>query len=202
MGFLGGRQVRRALVSVLTGMIAALTMAIAAPASLASSGAVAWGYGYNGQLGNGTNEVSNVPVAVTGLSEVTALAASEYHSLAALPNGTAKAWGYNAYGELGNGTNTDSNVPVAVSGLSEVTAVSAGTFHSLALLKNGTVMAWGYGYDGELGNGTNDVSIVLVAFSGLREATAIAAGLGGYGLALLKNGTVMAWGYNAQGQLG
>ena len=35
----------------------------------------------------------------------------------------------------------------------------------------------------------------------LEEVTAIAAG-GAFNLALLKNGTVMAWGYNTAGELG
>ncbi len=95
-----------------------------------------------------------MPVAVSGLNGVTAIAAGLGHSLALLSNGTVMAWGSNEYGELGDRTKTESDVPVAVSGLSGVTAIAAGGIHSLALLSNGTVMAWGSNVFGELGDGT------------------------------------------------
>ncbi len=43
-----------------------------------------------------------MPVAVSGLGEVTAIAAGTYHSLALLSNGTVMAWGSNDSGELGD----------------------------------------------------------------------------------------------------
>src|SRR4249920_149313 len=84
-----------------------------------------------------------VPVAVRGLTGVTAIAAGGAHALARLSNGTVMAWGDNINGQLGNGTTTSSEVPVPVKGLTGVTAVSAGSLHSLALLSGGTVEAWG-----------------------------------------------------------
>ena len=113
------------------------------------------------------------------------------------------AWGENGLGQLGDGTITNSDEPVAVSGLSEVTAIAAGFADNLALLSNGTVMAWGNNQHGQLGDGTTDgvQTTYPVAVSGLSEVTAIAAS-GDHSLALLRNGTVMAWGQNGNGQLG
>lgn len=141
---------------------------------------VAWGYGAIGQLGNGTSAPNNLssssPVQVTGLSEATAVAAGNYHSLALLNNGTVMAWGNNGAGELGDGTNTQSNVPVKVTGLSEATAIAGGGFHSLALLKNRTVAAWGENKEyGQLGDGANTDSNVPVQVAGLGEARVIAS---------------------------
>ena len=142
-----------------------------------------------------------MPVAVPGISTVTAVAAGEEHSLALLANGTVLAWGDNHEGQLGDGTTKTSAVPVPVKGLSGVTAIAAGSLFSLALLNNGTVMAWGDNREGQLGDGTLRNSTVPVPVQGLSGVTAIAAGAL-HSLAVLANGTAMAWGDNESGQLG
>lgn len=60
----------------------------------------AWGDNYFGQLGSTPGGVSPVPLAVSGLSGVSAIAAGGQHSLA-LSGGKVYAWGYNASGQLG-----------------------------------------------------------------------------------------------------
>jgi alpha-tubulin suppressor-like RCC1 family protein len=194
-------------------------MVAAAPASATSNGAAAWGFNGIGELGDGTftgpetcypgnpgaeSACSTTPVQVSGLSEVSAISTGGLHSLALLSNGTVMAWGANEFGQLGDGTEIPSDVPVPVSGLSGVTAISTGFNHSLALLSNGTVMAWGWNGFGQLGDGTTSSSNVPVAVSGLSGVVAISASGGGgeHSLALLSNGTVMAWGDNSNGQLG
>jgi alpha-tubulin suppressor-like RCC1 family protein len=182
-------------------------------ALLSSGNVVAWGGNNDGQLGNGSIANSDVPVAVGGLSGVTAISAGgcgrfpEGHSLALLSNGRVMAWGDNDYGQLGDGNTANSDVPVEVSGLKEVVAISAGEFFSLALLKNGTVLAWGRNDLGQLGDAGTQNSDVPVAVQQLSGATAISAGScggspEGHSLALLGNGTVKSWGYNAFGELG
>jgi alpha-tubulin suppressor-like RCC1 family protein len=96
---------------------------------------------------------------------------------------------------------------VQVSGLTGVTAVAGGFVHSLALKSDGTVWAWGYNAQGQLGNETytDSNSPMEVLGSGgvgyLTGVTAI-AGVQAHSLALKGDGTVLAWGYNAQGELG
>ncbi len=190
------------LAPALVVLVGALSTATAQPAWASPSGAFGWGDNTRGQLGNGTTTESDIPVAMSGLSEVTTVSGGADFSLALLHDGTVVASGENGFGELGDGTGGgSSDVPVAVSGLSEVTAIAAGGNHSLALLRDGTVMAWGYNAFGQLGDGTETNSDVPVAVSSLSEVTAIAAGYN-YSLALLRNGTVMAWGYNEFGTLG
>ncbi len=161
------------------------------------------GLGYNsyGQLGNGTTTNSSVPVQVSNLTAVVAVAGGEEHSLALDSNGSVWAWGVNNYGQLGNGTTTDSSVPVQVSNLTAVVAVAGGGAHSLALDSNDSVWAWGDNSSGQLGNGTTTNSSVPVRVSNLKGVVAVAGG-GAHSLALDSNGSVWAWGYNRWGQLG
>lgn len=82
-----------------------------------SNGMVAcWGGDQVGQLGDGTYTDSNVPVAVVGIGNATAIAASTTHSCALRSDETVVCWGSGGYGQLGDGTSTDSNVPVQVLG--------------------------------------------------------------------------------------
>lgn len=94
------------------------------------------------------------PVQVTGVSNVVAIAAGSYYSLALESDGSVWAWGTNTSGQLGDGTTTARAVPVKVASISDVVAISAGLDHSLAIEANGTAWAWGSNDYGQLGNGS------------------------------------------------
>ncbi|HEY2217540.1 MAG TPA: IPT/TIG domain-containing protein, partial [Solirubrobacteraceae bacterium] len=148
---------------------------------------------------------SLTPVAVTGLSAVTAIAAGGDHSLALTSSGAVRAWGNGSYGQLGNEKDEDSHVPVAVSGLpNDVVAIAGGGRHSLAQLSGGTLKAWGGNEFGQLGIGTsgkNSVRLAPVSVNGLSGVVSISAGLYS-NLALLTNKTIAGWGGDEFGQLG
>jgi alpha-tubulin suppressor-like RCC1 family protein len=171
-------------------------------ALLTSGSVLAWGCNSSGQLGNGTTNRSVVPVPVPGLGNVKAVAARVDESLALLRDGTVEAWGDNSFGQLGDGATSNSSVPVPVMGLKGVRAIAAGGPQNLALLRNGTVMAWGANYGGDLGVGSTATRIsVPMAVPTLHGVKAIASE-GDSSLALLRNGTVLAWGSNSVGELG
>lgn len=161
----------------------------------------AWGDNSAGELGNGTLLESNLPLLVSSLSSVTAIAGGESVSLALKNDGSVWAWGANNFGQLGNGTGTNSTTPVQASGLSGVVAIAAGTVHSMALKNDGTVWTWGDNAFGELGDGTTNNALSPVQVSGLSSAIAVSGGQF-YSLALKSDGTVWAWGFNGFGQLG
>ena len=183
--------------------------------ALMSDGTVrGWGGNSYGQLGDGMRVDSFTPTPVTGLSGVTSVAAGGAHAIALLSNGTVATWGGDAFGQLGNGTTGkgseslgySSTVPVHLSGLGGVVAVAAGGANDAALLGDGTVMAWGENSAGQIGDGTRVEKDVPTPVRGLSNVKAIAVGgdssHGSHMLALLNDGTVMAWGANGSGQLG
>ena len=167
-----------------------------------SDGSVwAWGANDSGQLGDGTWDNSNIPVEVSGLKKVIAVAAGYSHSVAVKSDGTVWAWGANWSGQLGDGSWGNSNTPVKVSGLTDVIAVAAGSYHTAAVKSDGTVWAWGANWYGQLGDGTSDNSNTPVEISGITDVIAIAAG-SSHTAVVKSDGTVWAWGANWYGQLG
>jgi alpha-tubulin suppressor-like RCC1 family protein len=105
-------------------------------------------------LGDGTATDRKSPVAVVGLTGVTALEAGDFHTCAVLTGGTVKCWGANFSGQVGDGSIDVGRLsPVVVPGLAGVSKVAAGAAHSCALLGGGTVRCWGSNSEGQLGDG-------------------------------------------------
>jgi alpha-tubulin suppressor-like RCC1 family protein len=165
----------------------------------------AWGSDSWGQLGSdpAIETVRSAPEAVSGLSQMIAIAEGHAHSLALKADGTVWAWGQNDVGQLGIGT-ADSSVhyvPAQVSGLTNVIAIACGYNHSLALKVDGTVWAWGDNHSGALGTGNTGQPNVPVKVRYLTGVVSLAAGQY-FSLALKADGTIWAWGSNDYGQLG
>src|SRR6186713_1482747 len=79
--------------------------------------AYCWGTNKSGQLGNGSNNDSNVPVEVKALgSHVSEISAGANHTCAVV-DGAAYCWGNNAAGQLGDGSMTNRPTPQLVSAL-------------------------------------------------------------------------------------
>jgi alpha-tubulin suppressor-like RCC1 family protein len=173
--------------------------------ALLSGGTVeCWGDNAYGELGNGTTTASATPVAVSGLTGVTAIATGFSSTCALLSGGTVKCWGYNADGELGNGTTTSSSIPVAVSSLSGATHLALSNYgFACAILSGGTIECWGSNAYGQLGDGRVTDSSTPVVVSGIAGATAVAvAEDAGYACALVSGGAIQCWGDNTCGNLG
>ena len=167
----------------------------------------AWGSNGSGQLGDGTNITSSVPVVVQAPPGVrfTAIAAGDYHSLGLGSDGVLYAWGYNNAGQLGVGSTTNSNIPVAVPAPpgTTYTEFAAGAGHTVALGSDGALYSWGSNGSGQLGDGTNTASSVPVAVSTPPGIAFVSVTAGDYHSAgSSAQGTLFTWGSNGSGQLG
>jgi hypothetical protein len=195
-------------VQVVLGSGASFTgvIAIAAEQSgsmaLKSDGTVwMWGYGGDGELGNGATTQSLTPVQVTGLAGVVSIAAGANHGMALKNDGTVWTWGYNGQGQLGDGSTTSETEIVSASSLTGMVAIAGGMYHSLAVKSDGTVWAWGYNNFGQLGNASVTESTTPVQVTGLTSGGGVAAGLY-HSIAFQSDGSIWSWGNNAQGQFG
>ena len=176
-------------------------------------------------LGHDTPLARYTLAAVPNLKNVVAAAAGAGCSFAVLDNGELLSWGRNA-GEGLLGTTPlsvvettaswgpNSNKPISPVTRFDAIDVSSQRSHVLALTRDGSVYAWGKGDTGQLGIGALPIinfrtrtpdRMVFVPFPvripNLADVKAISAG-GWHSLALLKDGTVRAWGDNSLGQLG
>lgn len=190
---------------------------VSLPATAQAGGTFAWGSNASGALG--LDSPADFPEGVNvsqpaglSLEGVTTMAAGNHNfALAIGPGGVVYSWGANEMGELGNGTTTNDPVPTPVPGLGPAKSVAASGRAGFAVMEDGTVKAWGRNLEGELGVGSNsgpekcgsagDCSTVPVTVPGLSHVRAMAAGPANV-LALLEDGTVMAWGSNLNGQVG
>jgi alpha-tubulin suppressor-like RCC1 family protein len=199
-----------AVTAVVTAGMVVAGVAGAAPALAAVPG-TPYTFGSNsfGELGSGgsANRFSAGPVV--GINDAVELHGGREHVVALRANGAVWTWGSNQHGQIGDGTSGTANnrrSPVQVTGLSGIEMVSGGHYHSMALLADGTVRAWGNNAQSQLGDGTTSrrtrpVAVTTGPGVNLSGVTLIAGGRG-HSLALLGDGTVRAWGYNATGGLG
>jgi alpha-tubulin suppressor-like RCC1 family protein len=177
-----------------------------------------WGWGRNsfGQLGDGTMTDRSEPVQVKGLTDVVKAGGGGGHSVAVRKDGTVWAWGAGFFGAIGPATFELRPVPVQVTGIDGVVDLCVGGAHNLVLRGDGTLWTWGRDDHGQLGDGGVDrpgrsvleyqahtfpVRPTPAPVEGVHGVRALGAG-GGQSLAILADGTLLAWGFNDFGQLG
>ena len=162
-----------------------------------------WGNNGYGQLGDGTTTNKYMPTRIGTDADWKAIAAGSNFTLALKMDGTLWAWGYNYYGQLGDNTTTQRNVPTLIGTSADWSKIVAGDSHVLAMRKDGSLWTWGYNYYGQLGDGTTTNKYAPISIETGTTYLEIVAAKGGYHSAALRSdGTLMAWGYNYDGELG
>ena len=162
------------------------------------------GSGYEGQLGNGTMDRSDLPVRAQLPRPAVAIEAGGNSSCAITDDGAAWCWGDNEYGQLGNGTTVGTAVPTQVDLPGPAVALAFGTdWHACALLDDGSGWCWGHDDFGQLGDGKEvdkqpSPVRVTVVDEPIRQ---ISPGFL-HTCALLRSGAIACWGVGSSGELG
>ena len=180
---------------------------------LKSDGTVlAFGDNSNGQLGDGSNQDQDTPVAVAGLTNIVQVSAA-VGSYAIDEEGRLWAWGKNNYGQLANGV-TDSdvhNTPIEINIDEPIVSIASGKGHTLALTASGKVYAWGLNASSQVGMRPQDIDaesevwdrdiLTPKLLPWFDDVIAIWAN-GNQSFAQRRDGKIYPWGQNMLGTLG
>ena len=157
----------------------------------------AMGGNFSSQLGDGTQNQTNIPEQIVS-TNVAVVAAGYDFSLFLDSAGNLWAMGDNARGQLGLGSATTIVIPTQVA--NNVVAIAAGHDHSLFCKADGSLWGMGNNISGALGDGTFNSAIVpeQILPNGV---TTVVAGQG-FSLFIKTDGSLWAMGNNSSGQLG
>lgn len=180
-----------------------------------------WGSNLSGQIGNGGGgnvqteygtANQNVPVKI--LDNVAAVSCGWDHAAAIKTDGSLWTWGDGSYFKLGNGLASNiyddgmhgDNQLVPIKVMDGVAAVSCGREFTAAIKTDGSLWMWGNNVFGQVGSGSSNYT----KYNNACQSTPVkimdgvsAVGCGEYFTVAIKtNGSLWAWGYNWDGQLG
>lgn len=139
-----------------------------------------WGFGDDGELGNGTFAGRARPVRVRVQGDFQDVTTGLSHACALATDGRAWCWGSNGVGQLGRAVFADqlsrASVPDSVLGGVRFSDLEAGAATTCGLERDsGRAYCWGFGRGGMLGNGTTESSAVPGPVSGGESFVALSA---------------------------
>lgn len=130
------------------------------------------------------------------------------YTLAIRNDGTLWAWGNNEKGQLGLGDTVPRVIPTQI-GTHKWTQISTGAYHATAIREDGSLWAWGDDSCGQLGLGNHfsgenyeAESVIKLPTQIMPGSTWIQVSSADHTLAIQQDGSLWAWGWNQNGQLG
>ena len=167
-----------------------------------------WGYGGNGEIGDGAFTTRNVPTLVPAPAGVafTGVAATGNSTCAVGDDGKIYCWGPNYNGTVGDNTETPRGSPTQVvmpSGVSFTTVAGGNSFYC-ALTTTGAAYCWGLNNNGQLGDsGASSKRLVPYPVTMPSGVTFTSLMLGASNsCALSSTGVAYCWGMNVYGAVG
>lgn len=170
-----------------------------------------WGSNSHGQIGR--EEITGDQTAPVALEDDITVFLGTNTAYMLDASGEVLGAGQNHRGQLGDATLVNRRYPYELTLLPAATMIDAGLDHAAAVTTTGDVYAWGSNNHGQLGDDYGRFGDTMNgqplppenarprAVAGVTGATQVACG-NGFTLALLSNGTVLAWGRDNVGQLG
>lgn len=166
--------------------------------ALRSDGIVyCWGSNGSGQLGDGSQAPSVVPVEVSGATRFERLFVGDVNVCALTAAGAAYCWGDNSQGQLGNGSSSAlSRVPAPVAGGHTFVDISVGLRTTCGVGNDGVTYCWGSNQNGlfatGLVGGTSNVPVAIPTSAALGFAS-VSVGFF-HACALTSLGAAYCWG--------
>ena len=167
----------------------------------------AWGHNIKGELGDVTCDNKSAPVKIEVPGTAVQVEAGNELSFARCKNGDLYAWGDNSSYQMGDGMNISRMEPEKM--MENVAMVAAGSYHAMAIDTDGVLYVWGRNKNGALGiadsecdqTDENGYPCMSLPYKLMEDVVYIDAGED-YSMAITSDGTLYAWGYDADSQLG
>jgi alpha-tubulin suppressor-like RCC1 family protein len=161
-----------------------------------------WGSNEYGQLGEGSTNSHQTPIAAAGKLRMREVHTGYHHTCGVTTSDVAWCWGANYHGQLGQSTVlSHSDKPIRVSGGRTYRNMTAGWYHSCGVTTGSRVYCWGRGTEGQLGDGTMSSRSAPRAVAGSVLFDRVTGGEF-HTCAESKANTAYCWGANNSGQGG
>jgi alpha-tubulin suppressor-like RCC1 family protein len=171
-------------------------------------GGIVWAWGRNtyAQLGDGSTLSRATPTRVTGLPDVTTIAAGKLSNfaLAIGADGRVYGWGENANAQLGLGTSGNQTSAMPLPSIAAARVIGAGSDWAAAVDSTGRAWAWGNSSLGALGIGPGSSQYDRAYVPEQSDINGVLSLAGGdaHLLGIAPNGTIRGFGQNSSGVLG
>ncbi|MFM2214286.1 MAG: hypothetical protein RL427_1549 [Bacteroidota bacterium] len=156
-----------------------------------------WGYGTSGQLGNGSDFSSYVPIMLSSVTTWQMVKPGKINTFAIKSNGTLWGTGSNLYGSLGIGAASGHySVLSQIGTATNWKAIFPSENYTIGIKIDNTLWSWGANFYNQIGDGTGVQRNSPVQIGGTADWKTVASSRCNATVAIKTNGTLWGWGSN------